>query len=185
MDQLLVTLSEKITSYNLFTNLFPGVLLCFFLEKFTRFHFISDNFIEQLFVWYFIGMIISRIGSICIEPALKKLRFGKKAFISYAKYEDYFTAVEEKPFIATLSETNNLYRTMIALLLILGIAVLCDRLILDWLYSLALLWKALLGTTLFSSLILLFVISYKKQTNYVKKQVEKHSKDHSAISKET
>ena len=61
------SLLEKLSSYNLLNNLLPGAIFCYLLKTIVNID-ISNNIVEDLFVYYFIGMIISRIGSIIIEP---------------------------------------------------------------------------------------------------------------------
>ena len=78
MEEIIKSISEKISSYNIFNNLFPGIIFCSVLTKATRFCFTSESIIEQLFIWYFTGMIISRIGSVFVESSLKKIKFRKK-----------------------------------------------------------------------------------------------------------
>ena len=132
MEEIIKSISEKISSYNIFNNLFPGIIFCSVLTKATRFCFTSESIIEQLFIWYFTGMIISRIGSVFVESSLKKIKFRKKPYLVFADYKEYITASEAKPFIATLSETNNTYRTIIALLFSMGLVYLHDLFVFDW-----------------------------------------------------
>lgn len=132
MEEIIKSISEKISSYNIFNNLFPGIIFCSVLTKTTRFCFTSESIIEQLFIWYFTGMIISRIGSVFVESSLKKIKFRKKPYLVFADYKEYITASEAKPFIATLSETNNTYRTIIALLFSMGLVYLYDLFVFEW-----------------------------------------------------
>ena len=132
MEEIIKSISEKISSYNIFSNLFPGIIFCSVLTKATRFCFTSESIIEQLFIWYFTGMIISRIGSVFVESSLKKIKFRKKPYLVFADYKEYITASEAKPFIATLSETNNTYRTIIALLFSMGLVYLHDLFVFEW-----------------------------------------------------
>ena len=69
---------EKISSYNLLNNLFPGAVFCFLAYKLCGVTLIANSIIESLFVYYFVGMVISRVGSIFIEPVLEKVKFVKK-----------------------------------------------------------------------------------------------------------
>lgn len=171
------TIVEKISSYNIFTNLFPGAVFCYIVNKITRFTISSDNLIEQLFIWYFAGMVISRIGSIYIERALKNIKIKENPYIIFANYKEYCAASEAKPSIAILSEVNNTYRTMISLLLILVIVYCYDRFVFDWITSFVSVWDEIIYIGLIFIVILLFVKSYKKQTDYVRKQVEKYIDD--------
>ena len=81
MEEIVKSISDKISSYNIFNNLFPGIIFCSVLTNATRFSLATDNILEQLFIWYFTGMIISRIGSIFVESSLKKIKFKKKPYV--------------------------------------------------------------------------------------------------------
>lgn len=177
MEEIIKSVSDKISSYNLFNNLLPGVIFCTVVNDATRFSISSENIIEQVVIWYFVGMIISRIGSIYVEGGLKRLKFKNKKSLVFADYKQYSVAAEAKPFIATLSETNSIYRTAVSLLVVLEIVFLYDKLLYDWIES-----KCVIGNTLIAGvaglfLILLFIQSYKKQTDYVRKQVEKYASE--------
>ena len=71
-------LIEKISSYNIFNNLLPGIIFCYIVEKTTRLIFQTGEVWEKFFIYYFAGMIINRIGSILVEPMLKSLKTRKK-----------------------------------------------------------------------------------------------------------
>lgn len=174
MEEIVKSISDKISAYNIFNNLLPGIIFCSVLTKVTRFGFSNDNILEQLFIWYFTGMIISRIGSIFVESLLKKLKFKKKPYLVFANYKQYIAASEAKPFIATLSETNNTYRTVIALLISLGVVYLYDTFLFDWIAGKWDIGNKLAVVIVGVLLIVLFVKSYKKQTDYVRQQVEKY-----------
>lgn len=77
-------LSEKISSYNLFNNLLPGILFVFIITELTDFDLILDNNFIGAFFYYFVGMIISRLGSLITEPFLKWMKFVK-----FTDYKDY------------------------------------------------------------------------------------------------
>ena len=78
---------EKISSYNLFNYLLPGVLFVVILEKFTTYSFVQENLIVGAFVYYFAGLVISRFGSLIVEPLLRKI-----SFLKFADYEDFVSA---------------------------------------------------------------------------------------------
>lgn len=168
MDDLITSISEKITSYNLFNNLLPGAIFCVLADRCTRLGFATSNILEQLFLWYFVGMIISRIGSIFVEEILRKIKV-----IEFAEHNQYTLAAEKNPYIKMMSEINNTYRTVIALLCCFGAVYAFDVFLWDlikqkfanadrWVVAIALLF-----------LIIVFICSYRKQTGYIKKEVEK------------
>lgn len=87
MEEILKSISEKISSYNIFNNLFPGIIFCSVMTKITRFNFATDTIIEQFFMWYFIGMVISRIGSIFVEDTLKKIKIKGKTVFGFCRLQ--------------------------------------------------------------------------------------------------
>lgn len=162
------TLLDKIGSYEIFNNLLPGVLFCYFVNIGTRFTIPSIGFLEDLFVFYFSGMVISRIGSLVVEGALRKCKFVK-----YAEDADYYKASQENEFIRTLSETNNTYRSLTSLFFVLLLTKIVDICLYDVII------QHQIGRTatffiLSGSALVLFLFSYRKQTGYVKKRVEQH-----------
>lgn len=72
---------EKLTSYNLFNYLLPGAIFAVIAEHVTRFSFKQQDIIIGAFVYYFIGLVISRVGSLVIEPILKWV-----GFVRFAEY---------------------------------------------------------------------------------------------------
>lgn len=154
-------LLEKIASYNLFNFLLPGVLFAILANWITDYKLPLDNLIIGAFICYFLGLIISRVGSLFVEPILKKT-----SFVKFADYKDYVSASIKDPLIITLSEANNMYRTFIAMILIL-ITVKAYE-ILEKRFSIL---EPVTPYLLIISLLILFLWSYKKQTNYIKARV--------------
>lgn len=155
-------LLEKISSYNLFNNLFPGVLYCTVLNKLHGINIATGNILEDVVIYYLVGMIISRIGSILIEKCYRDMKI-----IKYAKYDDFKEAVKKDTKIDTLVETNNIYRTMLALV----VTLLCTEIYI-WLVSQCVCIKKNTPILVIFALYWLFHKSYIKQTEYIKNSVE-------------
>lgn len=153
---------DKISSYNLLNNILPGAVFCFLLKILLNIDILKDGIIEKLFIYYFIGMITSRIGSIVVEPFLKKIRF-----VIFSPYKDFIMASLKDDKVNILSETNNTYRTMLSMCLLLLITKVYQ------LFSVNLHWlKNYTGTIVVVSLLILFTFSYKKQTDYIRNRVK-------------
>ena len=152
---------QRITSYNIFNNLLPGTLFVLFTEIVTNYKVTQDDLLISLFFYYFVGMVVSRIGSLLIEPLL---RFTK--FLKFANYGDFLLASKEDPKMEVLSETNNVYRAMSSLffllLLVKGYEMLTKKFQISGEVSLM---------TLVFILLLLFLFSYRKQTRYLVKRI--------------
>lgn len=154
-------LLDKLSSYNIFNYLFPGILAAVFVSKATSFRLLSDNVFAAPFLYYLYGLVVSRIGSLVLEPLLKRL--GLVRFVPYAAYA---AATRVDPMIETLSEQNNTYRTLASLIACVTVAMLVDRGLTHFPGLTA--FAACLGVfLLFAGMIL----SYRKQTKYVAARV--------------
>jgi len=98
---------SKLSSYNLFNYLLPGIIFVVLATKVTHYSFIQQDILIGAFLYYFIGLVISRLGSLVIEPLLKCL-----LFLQFADYKDFLAASKKDEKIELLSEVNNTYRTL-------------------------------------------------------------------------
>lgn len=155
-------LFDKISSYNLFNYLLPGVLFVAISKQLTDYDFIQDNDFIGAFFYYFIGMVISRFGSLLIEPILKKV-----SFLKFADYKDFVSASKKDEKVELFSEVNNTYRTIIAMLVILLLLKLYNHFQVLWNIP-----QTITTLIIVVLLLLLFLFSYRKQTNYITKRVD-------------
>lgn len=154
-------LIDKISSYNIFNYLFPGVVYCLFTQHFFGFGIYKDNVVLGVFLYYFVGLTISRIGSIFIGPLVSKI-----ARVRFSVYSDFIKASQKDPKIEMLSEVNNMYRTVVSMLLCFIVtAMVVD--VLEVFPALAKYGEYVAP----ASLLFLFVLSYKKQTEFIRKRV--------------
>jgi hypothetical protein len=152
---------EKISSYNLFNYLLPGILFVAISNNFISFSFIHNGVIIDVFIYYFIGLIISRFGSLIIEPLLKKI-----LFLKFSNYKDFVLASKQDAQIDIFSEVNNMYRTFCSMfILIISLKF----------YYLINLKFPVLGKMdtyiLIFLLLLMFLFAYRKQTQYITKRI--------------
>ena len=172
MEAILKQIVDKISSYNIFNNLYPGILLCYLLKIIFDINMLSDNWFENLILFYFVGMVISRIGSLIIEPIMKKIRINKKPLLQFSPYSDYERASNEEPLVATLSETNNTYRTLLSCFVctfVFKICVVINKICVENKFTF---FQENKDWIILILLIILFAFSYVKQTSYVRKRVE-------------
>lgn len=154
---------DKLSSYNIFNYLLPGVVFSVLGDALTSFNFIQSDVVIGAFFYYFIGLIISRIGSLAIEPILKRT-----GFLKFSSYGDFVEASKKDEMIKVLSESNNMYRTFCSLFASLVIVKIFELIVSA--FPVAGQW-----TTEFTvmALLLLFLISYRKQTQYITKRINK------------
>ena len=141
---------------------FSGVIFSVLALQTSSFDFIQTDPVLAVFLYYFIGLIISRIGSLVVEPILRKT-----SFVKFARYSDFIMASEKDPKIETLSESNNVYRTLISVFVSLLFLKLYDLLSITSDNSFLLI----------IFILLVFLFSYRKQTRYIVKRINK-SKPH-------
>jgi len=154
-------LIENIGSYNIFNYLLPGVVFSVVIEKNTSFNLLTENLMLMAFVCYFIGLTISRFGSLVIQPVLEKLKFTAPE-----NYTSFIHASKKDLKIEILSEQNNTYRTIIAMLLLIGISVFYNWLVLEFpLLNRYSTWIVLIP------IFILFLFAYRKQTSYISKRI--------------
>ncbi len=154
-------LLSRISSYNLFNYLLPGIIFAIIAEQTTRYHLVHDNLVLGMFLYYFIGLIISRFGSLVIEPFLRWTKF-----LRFSDYSDFVAASRKDKKIELLSEINNSYRTFCSLFLLLALLRVYEGL--ETRFVAMGRWNAPL---LLLALLVMFLFSYRKQTAYVSKRV--------------
>jgi hypothetical protein len=159
-------LAEKISSYNIFNNLLPGAVFIFASGRVASLGIPQENFLALAFVYYFIGMVISRFGSLIVEPILRKT-----SFLKFAPYQNYIRACKLDPKIDSLSEVNNTYRTLTAMCILLLLLKLFESL-----RPLVTCTKNEEITIIIILLFLLFEFSHRKQTSFITKRIESAEK---------
>ena len=157
-------LISKLTNYEVFINLFPGTLFYFFMKQILKINIIEDSLFVLVFVCYFLGLVLSRIGSLIIEPFFRKIK--KSAFRSHEKYiEAENKENNPKTSLKVYDEKNSIYRTLIATFFVMSIFYI--------IFSFYIInFNIFLFIVLFL-LVILFSFSYLKQSNYISKRIDK------------
>jgi len=152
---------KKLSSYNIFNYLLPGIIFVILIEKLTTYSLILDNMLLGLFLYYFIGLVISRLGSLILEPLFKKI-----SIVQFSTYHDFINASKQDNKIETLSEVNNMYRTFSALLVTV-ILILVYKSVVAVIPLLLFIQDYLLSVLL----LIIFIFSYRKQSSYITKRI--------------
>jgi len=158
-------LLDKLSSYNIFNYLFPGVLFVIILKKVSSFNLIQEDIFLGALFYYFIGLIISRVGSLFIESFLRKIKF-----LRFAEYKNFINASKKDSKIDLFSEINNMYRTLCSLFLLIFIAKLYEIYFLELSF-----FKNNGDILIIILLLLLFLFSYRKQTIFIIKRIESNT----------
>jgi len=168
---------EKLAPYHFFNYLLPGALFVILVDKIVGYNFYQTDIILGLLLYYFIGLSISRIGSLIIEPLLRKTRF-----VVFADYKDFLSASKDDTKIEVLSEVNNMYRTLCALFTLLLLLKIYKAIVST--YTVLATWNEYI---LIGLLLVMFLYSYKKQSGYITNRVnavsENKTEDKKSVSK--
>ena len=158
MNELLT----KLSSYNLFNYLFPGVLFAILATETIHYQLVQKDIITGVFLYYFLGLVVSRFGSLVIGPLLKSV-----SFVEFSDYRAFVAASKKDPQIDVLSEANNTYRTLCSLFSLLLMLKLYAKIEakLPFLRE----WDTLLLTLI---LLIMFLFAYRKQTAFVVKRIK-------------
>ncbi len=157
MNELLA----KVSSYNLFNYLLPGVVFAILAEDVLGLPVPRHGIAVDALLCYFLGLVISRFGSLVVEPVLKSA-----SIVCFSDYADFVAASRQDSHLAVLSEANNTYRTLcslFALLLLLRIYAAVVRRVAFLRH-----WDPVI---LASLLLVMFVFSYRKQSSYIRRRV--------------
>ena len=158
-------LLDKLSSYNVFNYLFPGVLFAAAGTSLTSYTLLMDDMVVGVFAYYFHGLVISRLGSLVLEPFFKRT-----GFVRFAPYDDFVAASKKDEKLELLSEENNMYRTLSSMLLCLLFLLFIDFAVRHDFYFISPVFALTLVLFL---LFLLFSFSYRKQTGYIRSRVER------------
>jgi hypothetical protein len=156
---------EKISSYNLFNYLLPGVIFSVLGQRLGIIALPKADVIVLAFLYYFIGMIVSRVGSLIMEPIFKKLKI-----VTYSPYADYLKASEKDLKMATMVEVNNTYRTLAATFFVLAVGLVITAAADNLGVSVATreYWLA-------AGLLVLFAYSFRKQSAFIVSRVSHYA----------
>ena len=149
--------------YRTINHLFIGFLFAYFL-KHTLSYDIAPDLYTCAFVYYFSGVVISRIGSLVVEPLLQRI-----GFVKFGEYSKYVEASKHDSKIELFSHISENYRTFASLFITLIFLITAD-----FVFPLSENIGYLAFTILF-----IFLSSYRKQVNYVTKRIDAYyrSKD--------
>lgn len=98
----------KISAYDLFNVLLPGALVTYSVCQMPLGSCIDcSNWLALFVMSYVLGLIASRIGSLCIEPLVRNLKPTRKRYYSAFAY-----AQKNDPKVEQLLMISNMYRSL-------------------------------------------------------------------------
>lgn len=164
--EALASFLGRISNYNLLTNLIPGAILCVLLKYLVGYDFMNVGALELLVIFYFVGMVNGRIGSLIVEWFLKKIHL-----VTFREHKLFVAAEQKDKKIVSLTETNNMYRSMISVAFTAIVIKLYHVGVdLNWDFGNVTDWVVL------GAMLVLFAIAYRKQTKYIVSRIDYHTK---------
>lgn len=156
-------LVERLSSYNLFNYFFPGMVFVILLREITHYDLYQKDLLTGVFLYYFIGLVISRIGSVLIEPIL-----WKSGFVEKINIPKLIGLIQDNIKLELLYEVSNMYRTITSMFFVLIIVTAFDILVNQNIChnSLAYIISGI-------AFLILFLFAFRKQNEYVYACVEK------------
>lgn len=151
---------EKISGYNILNNFIPGAVYTYFLNDIVKIKILKTDIVFNICVFYIVGLLVSRFGSLIVETILKKI-----GIIKFAEYKDFIAASKKDKKLNALSESNNFIRTVIAMVFLMIVSY-CLTFI-NVLKEHKEITLVLLGIIV----LIMMIISYKKQTDLIRKRV--------------
>lgn len=157
MNEFLKSLSEKLSAYQLFNFIYPGAVFLGILS----YKGVPLGMLKEIWWFllasYFLGMTISRFGSIVIESIC--LKFG---WIEKYDIKRYADNIAKNSFTAILLELTNIYRTICLMGILLFLCTIfkyqqddkCCMLFIEGLF------------------VLLFGVSFVKQHHYLEDKLK-------------
>lgn len=158
--EILKLLIDKLSQYNFLTNILPGTVLCIILKYLVGYDLIPDDSYQAGIVFYFVGMVNSRVGSLVIEPLLKAI-----SWVKFAPYPEFLKAEKEDAKLTILSQENNVFRSYISVMFVSLICYVYKNNSLDWRIL-----SSDAPLVLIIALLVLFLFAYKKQTSFEEKE---------------
>lgn len=155
MDELI----KKISAYDLFNNLIPGVITALFFDRYVFAGGLFElNVAVVLVVCYVLGVLGSRVGSLLLEPLMVKFGLIKR------DYPDFIRAQKADQRIDTLVTIANMYRALAGSVVLSCSAFLYSRVLVSW-------RPAFIAVAVALTFILLLA-AWCKQDHYVTQRVE-------------
>lgn len=152
-------LSRILSQYQFFNYILTGAIFTYSLRLIGIYNVMFDSIFIEVLVYYAVGLFLSRLATVTLEPSLKKI-----GYIKYSSYPRYLKATTKDAELDNLSQQNNLFKTAMTASLLISVLILmkgCATHELD-----------LQGALVAAAIGLIFMMSYKKQTGYMNDRID-------------
>ena len=164
MNEVLGKLLSRLSKYDWFTTLLPGLFLVALMRR-VGINVATESMVEEFGLIFFLGIVSSRVGATCVEQVARWC----KLFEPYEDYVDWSNANKEKSDM--LIRKSNWFRSLCGMVLVWGGLILVKYMDFPWLTR---------GVKLFISIFLLLILfgdAYRRQLSFTTERIKKFKKD--------
>ena len=164
MNEILGKLLSRMSKYDWFTTLLPGIFLLALMRR-VGINASTESIIEEFGLVFFLGVVSSRVGATCVEQVARWC----KLFEPYEDYVDWSNANKENADM--LVRNANWFRSLCGMVIVWGGLVMVKSFHFAWLTRRVKLFVAILV------LLILFGDAYRRQLSFTTKRIRKFKKD--------
>ncbi len=150
-----------LNAYHVLNFIVPGTLFAIILTNFSNINLLQEASLAGILLYYFIGMVLSRLGSLIFEPLLLNTKI-----ITKYEFADYIKASCVDQNIATLLGVNNMYRSLFTMSLLLLFVFIFEP------YDITNLRADKAVVVLLGVLTLIFVFAWQKQHGLISRRIQ-------------
>lgn len=153
---------DKLDAYDILANLIPGAALTYALHVSQFPTPDPKDWAAFLLVAFVVGVTTNRIGSIALDPLLRKI-----SFLQQKDYEAFVAAEKKDPKLSTIVANHGLYRTFLTAGLLYGVLLMVMWALpdLDWKSPIVVLLAVLAGLAVFAW-------ALRKEDGYIHDRIE-------------
>lgn len=164
MSELIEKLFSRLSKYDWFTTLVPGIFLHALLRR-MGINMATSSMLEEFGLMFFLGVVSSRVGATVVEQLARWCKL-------FEDYEDYIEwSSTEKEESKMLVRNANWFRSLCGMMIVLA-AMIGLKLIPESLFPHNA--KEILAII---CLLLLFADSYRRQLSFTTQRIRKFKKD--------
>ena len=156
---------EKTSAYDLLVNLVPGSTFLFLLKYLYQFDPCFPNLLVATLFFYFAGICISRFGSLTLGKLFKKSKY-----FAEKDYKEFVEASKLDKKIEVLSVVREMYRSIAAMLIL---TILVKPFLFFYNRDLEFSFKDVNEIFFLMLIAVLFLLSYKEQTQRINIRIDK------------
>lgn len=164
MNEILGKLLSRLSKYDWFTTLLPGMFLLALIRR-VGINASAESIIEELGLVFFLGVVSSRVGATCVEQIARWC----KLFEPYEDYVDWSNANKENADM--LVRNANWFRSLCGMVIVWGGLVMVKSFYFTWLTR---------GVKLFIAILVLLILfgdAYRRQLSFTTKRIRKFKLD--------